>query len=154
AQYLLAKPRAVAGDVAARAPRRVGPQFTGGMTALLYAAREGHMDTVRALVEGGANVNIVSADKFSPMVEAVTNAHFDVAMYLLDHGADPNLATTSGMTALYAAVETQWAPRAWFPQPSPEQEKTTHLQLMKALLDHHADPNIAITERIWFRSYT
>ena len=62
-----AKPKRGAGDVAARAPRRVGPEFTGGMTALLYAAREGHMDAVRALVEGSANrQRAVSADKFTP----------------------------------------------------------------------------------------
>jgi ankyrin repeat protein len=154
AELLLAKPRAVAGDVAARAPRRVGPEFTGGMTALLYAAREGHMDTVRALAEGGANVNVQSADKFSPLVEAITNAHFDVAIYLLEHGADPNLVTVSGMTALYAAIDSQWAPHAWFPQPATDQEKTSYLQLMKALLDKGANVNAAINERIWFRSYT
>ncbi|HKE29273.1 MAG TPA: ankyrin repeat domain-containing protein [Bryobacteraceae bacterium] len=154
AEFLLAKPRAVAGDVAARAPRRVGPDFTGGMTALLYAAREGHMDTVRALVDGGANLNILSADKFSPLVEAIVNAHFDVAMYLLDRGADPNLATVSGMTALYAVIDTQWAPHAWFPQPATDQEKTPYLQLMKALLEKGANPNAAISARIWFRSYT
>lgn len=154
AAYLLAKPRAVAGDVAARAPRRVGPEFTGGMNALLYAAREGHMDTVRILVESGANVNVVSADKFSPLVEAITNAHFDLAMYLLQHGANPNLATLSGMTALYAVIDSQWAPHVWFPQPPTDQEKTSHLQLMKVLLDKGANVNAAITERIWFRSYT
>jgi len=154
AAYLLAKPRAVAGDVAARAPRRVGPEFTGGMNALLYAAREGHMDSVRVLVDGGANLNVVSGDKFSPLVEAIANAHFDVAMYLLQHGADPNLATVSGMTALYATVDSQWAPHVWFPQPPTDQEKTSHLQLMKALIDKGANVNAAITERIWFRSYT
>jgi ankyrin repeat protein len=154
AEYLLAKPRAVAGDVAARAPRRVGPEFTGGMSALLYAAREGHMDTVRVLVEGGANLNAVSADKFSPLVEAITNAHFDLAMYLLQHGADPNLATVTGLTALYAVVDSQWAPHVWFPQPATDQEKTSHLELMKALLDKGANVNAAISERIWFRSYT
>jgi uncharacterized protein len=154
AAYLLAKPRTVAGDVAARAPRRIGPEFTGGMNALLYAAREGHMDTVRVLVDAGANVNVASADKFSPLVEAITNAHFDVAIYLLQHGADPNLATVSGMTALYAVVDSQWAPHVWFPQPPTDQEKTSYLQLMKALLDKGANVNAAITERIWFRSYT
>ena len=154
AELLLAKPRAAAGDVAARAPRRVGPEFTGGMNALLYAAREGHMETVRLLVEGGANVNVQSADKFSPLVEAIVNAHFDLAMYLLEHGADPNLATVSGMTALYAVVDSQWAPHAWFPQPATDQEKTSHLQLMKALIDKGANVNAAINERIWFRSYT
>ena len=51
------KPAPRAGDVAARAPRSVGPEVMGGMTALLYAAREGHMDAARALVEAGADVN-------------------------------------------------------------------------------------------------
>jgi ankyrin repeat protein len=58
------------------------------------------------------------------------------------------------MTALYAVVDSKWAPHAWFPQPSTEQEKTGHLDLMKALLAKGADSNAAITERIWFRSYT
>jgi len=154
AEMRLAKPRAVAGDVAARAPRRVGPEFSGGMTALLYAAREGHMDSVRALVEGHANINVQSADKFSPLLEAITNAHFDVAMYLLDHGADPNLAAVSGMAPLFAAVDSQWAPHVWFPQPATDQEKTSYLTLMKALLDKGANVNAQTSERIWFRSFT
>ena len=45
-------------------PRRQGRVFgatvMGGMTALHFAAREGHLPAVRALVEGGADVNLVS----------------------------------------------------------------------------------------------
>jgi len=154
AEFLLAKPRALAGDVAARAPRRVGPEFAGGMTALLYAAREGHMETVRALVEGGADINLASADKFTPLVEAIANGHFDVGKYLLEHGADPNPATTAGLTALYAVIDVQWAPHTWFPQPSTEQEKTGYLDLMQMLLDRGANVNAPISEKLWFRSYT
>jgi len=154
AEFLPGKPRALAGDVAARAPRRVGPEFTGGMTALLYAAREGHTEAAKALVEAGANLNQLSADKFSPLVEAAANGHFDLARYLLDHGADPNPATTSGLTALYAVIDVQWAPHAWFPQPTTEQEKTGYLDLMKALIEHGANVNAPINEKLWFRSYT
>src|SRR5439155_22985261 len=131
--FLLAKPRARAGDVAARPPRKVGPDFTGGMTALLYAAREGHIEAARALVETGADINQVSGDKFSPLVMAIVNGRLDLAKYLLDKGADPNLVTVSGLTALYATIDVQWAPHAWFPQPSTEQEKVKYLDLMKAL---------------------
>lgn len=154
AEYLVAKPKARAGDVAFRAPRRVGPEFTGGMTALLYAAREGHMDAVRALVEGGANINELSGDKFSPMVMAITNGHLDMAMYLLQHGADPKPATVSGITALYGVIDVQWAPHAWFPQPSTEQEKVGYLDLMKALIEKGADVNAPIADKVWFRSFT
>ncbi len=158
AEYLVAKPRAKAGDVAARPPRKVGADFMGGMTALLYAAREGHMESVKALVEGSkprADVNEVSAgDKFSPMVIAITNGHLTLAKYLLDHGADPNLTTVSGLTALYATIDVQWAPKAWFPQPTTDQEKVGYLELMRALLDRGANVNAQVGEKLWFRSFT
>ena len=66
---------------------------------------------------------------------AIINGHLDLAKYLLDHGADPNLATVAGLTALYATIDVQWAPHAWFPQPNTDQEKISYLDLMKALLD-------------------
>jgi ankyrin repeat protein len=153
-EYRLAKPSARAGDVANRPPRKVGPDFMGGMTALLYAAREGHLDAVRALVEAGVDVNQVNGDKLSPLVTAIMNGHLDLAKYLLDHRADPNLVGLSGLTALYATIDVQWVPKTWFPQPSVEQEKVTYLDLMKALLDHGANVNAPIGEKLWFRSFT
>jgi len=121
AEYKLGKARPRAGDVAARGPRKVGADFMGGMTALLYAAREGNFQAAQALVETGANVNEVNGDKFSPLVLAIMNGHLDLGKYLLDHGADPNLISESGVSALYSAVDVQWAPKTWFPQPSTEQ---------------------------------
>jgi ankyrin repeat protein len=150
----LAKPKARATDVATRAPRRVGPEMIGGMTALHYAAREGHLEAVRALVEAGVDLNLVNGDKFTPLVMAITNGHFELAKYLLDHGADPKPASLSGMTALYAAIDVQWAPKAWFPQPSTEQEKVSYLDLMKALLEKGAPVDSPINEKPWFRSFT
>lgn len=144
-----------AGDIGNRPPRKSGPDFMGGMTALLYAAREGYLETARALVESGANVNEVSGgEKMSPMVEAIINGHLDVAKYLLDHGADPKLATMDGLTALYAAVDVQWVPKTWFPQPTTNQEKVGYLDLMSALIDHGADLNAQTSDKVWFRSFT
>jgi ankyrin repeat protein len=154
AQFLLGKTRPRAGDIAGRAPRRVGPEKTGGMTALLFAAREGHMETARALVEGGVDVNQMSADGFSPLVMAIANGHLELAKFLLDKGADPNKVSVSGLTALYAVIDVQWAPHAWFPQPSTEQEKVGYLDLMKDLIEHGANVNAPVGEKLWFRSYT
>ncbi len=155
AEYRLAKAKARAGDVAARAPRKVGADFQGGMTALMYAAREGHMEAAKALVEGKADLNQVSqGDKMTPLVEAISNGHLTLAKYFLDHGADPNLASLSGLTPLYATIDVQWAPKAWFPQPSTDQEKVGYLELMKALLDKGASVNAEVGEKLWFRSFT
>lgn len=155
AEFRLAKAKARAGDVAARPPRKVGADFQGGMTALLYAAREGHMEAAKALVESHADLNQISqGDKMTPIVTAIVNGHLTLAKYFLDHGADPNLASLSGLTPLYATIDVQWAPKVWFPQPSTDQEKVTYLELMKALLDKGAKVDAAVGEKLWFRSFT
>jgi ankyrin repeat protein len=150
-----------AGDPAANggrgqfAPRQVGPSYMGGMTALLYAARDGQLDAARELVAAGADVNQVSTgDKISPMVMAIVNGHLDLAKMLLDRGADPNIVSEAGLTALYTTIDVQWAPHAWFPQPITDQEQVTYLDLMKALLAHGADVNAKLGKKIWFRSFT
>ena len=40
------------------------------------------------------------------------------------------------------------------PNPITGQEKTTHLELMRALLDKGADPNLRLAKKLWFRSLT
>ena len=127
----------------------------GGLTALLFAARQGAMETTRALVDGGADVNQVSpGDKTSPLLIATINGYFDLAMYLLDRGADPRLASMSGATPLYAAPNVYWAPKAAYPQPRAHlQQRNTYLDLMKALLARGADPDVRVNRKIWFTSY-
>jgi ankyrin repeat protein len=138
--------------VASVGPREVGATVIGGMSALLFAARDGQMDAVRELVEGGANINEVSqSDRTSPITMAIINGHLDLAKYLLDHGAAPNLANAAGLTPLYATIDVQWAPHVWFPQPDTTQQAVSYLNLMKALLAHGANPNARLGKKLWFR---
>ncbi len=111
--------------------------YQGGITPLLMAARQGHREAVQLLLDAGAPINQVSGgDKTSPLLIAIINGHFDLAKYLLDKGADPNLASDNGAAPLYAALNVQWAPKALYPQPRAyQQQKLTHLDLMKALID-------------------
>lgn len=137
---------------AALAGRRASPTVSGGLTALLLAARDGQLDAVRALVEVGADVNQQSAgDKTNPITMAIINGHFEVAKFLLDHGADPNIANQDGLTPLYATVDAQWAPLGGGPLPVTGHDKVGYLELMQALLDHGADPDLRLRKKLWFR---
>ena len=123
----------------------------GGMTALLFAARDGHLDAVRALVEGGANVDqVAGGEGSSPMVIAIANGHYTVAKYLLDSGADPNVANIDGLTSLYATINMRFAPVSWAPNPRTDQEEVDALGLLEALLDAGASPDARIVRGLWF----
>ncbi len=128
----------------------------GGMTPLLLAAREGYVDAVKALLKAGANVNQVSGgDKTSPLLIATINGHFDLAMFLLEQGANPQTASDNNATPLYAALNVEWAPKALYPQPRAQvNQKATYLELMKALLDKGAEPNIRLNKKVWYSGYS
>jgi ankyrin repeat protein len=127
----------------------------GGLTALHFAARQGSAAAAKALVEGGANVNLPSpGDKATPLLVALINGHFDLAAMLLEGGADPNLASDAGVSPLYATLNVQWAPIAAYPQPRAHlQQARTYLDVMKLLLDRGADPNARVYRKVWFSGY-
>ena len=123
----------------------------GGMTALLFAARDGHLEAVRALVESGTNIDqVAGGDGSSPMVIAIANGHYTLAKYLLDAGADPNVANIDGLAPTYATINMRFAPVSWAPNPRTDQEEVDAVELLAALLDAGADPNARIARRLWF----
>jgi ankyrin repeat protein len=128
----------------------------GGLTPLLFAVRQGYMESTTALLKAGADVNLVSAgDKTSPLVMAVINGHFDLAQQLLDQGANPNLASMNGVTPLYGVLNVEWAPKALYPQPRAHmQQKTSYLDLMKTLIDKGADVNARLKMKVWYSGYS
>ncbi len=140
-------------------PEEINPPVStkGGMTALLHAARQGHVEAAEALLKGGADINKTNAgDGTSALLTAIINGEFDMAMTLIKHGADPNLAAkNNGVTPLWAAANAPWQPRTRFPQPQQmERQKATYLEVMQALLDKGADVNHRITSHPWYLVYT
>jgi uncharacterized protein len=127
----------------------------GGLTPLLFAARQGYIDAAKTLLASGADVNQVSqGDKTGPLLMATINGHFDLATHLLEQGANPNLTADNGVAPLYAALNVQWAPKALYPQPRAYAQQTaSHVDLMKALLDKGADPNARLKKKVWYSGY-
>jgi|KBSMisStaDraftv2_1062788.scaffolds.fasta_scaffold88059_3 ankyrin repeat protein len=89
----------------------------------------GSIDVVKALIEGGADVNapgdhpkIIS--RLRPIHCAVFHGNLAAAKLLLENGADPNVPTDDGNTALKWAAENLDIP------------------MIAALLDAGADPEI------------
>jgi len=112
----------------------------GGLTALLFAARQGELDTVRALVEAGADPNLPDPEGVTPMLMAATNYHFDVVAWLLEHGGDPNRWDWRGRTPLYAAVDLNTLPHGGRPE-LPSLDRVSSLELIDRLLRAGANPN-------------
>jgi uncharacterized protein len=127
----------------------------GGLTPLLFAAREGNMETVKLLLAAGAPVGQESqGDHTPPMLMAAINGHFDIAKLLLEKGASPNQMSDAGATPLYATINVQYAAKSLYPQPTAQkQQKTTYLELMEALLKLGADPNARLSKHLWYMSY-
>jgi len=127
----------------------------GGLTPLLFAVREGQMAAVRLLLDAGAKVDHVSeGDHTSPLLMAVVNGRFDMAAFLMSKGANVKLASDAGATPLYAVINTQWAPKSLYPQPTAQlQQQTTHLELMESMLKAGADPNVRLSKHLWYMSY-
>src|SRR5262245_41302386 len=132
---------------------RGGGNPKGGLTPLMYAARQGNFEAVQSLVNNGANLNALSGDKSTALLLATINGHFDIAKFLVDRGADVNLASMDGAMPLYAVVNTQWARKSFYPQPSTKYEKTPYLELMKVMLEHGADPNVRLTKELWYSEF-
>ncbi len=52
------------------------PIARGGLTALLFAARQGEMDTTRALLDAKADINAVDSDGNNALTLAILNNHY------------------------------------------------------------------------------
>jgi ankyrin repeat protein len=124
----------------------------GGLTPLLYAAREGSLESARVLANAGANLNLTEPDGITPLIMAIINAHYDLAGFLLESGANPNVADKWGRTALYAAIDmNSLQPSATRPAPKTF-DTLIGLDVARLALKRGASPNPQLLEALPGRS--
>jgi ankyrin repeat protein len=117
------------------ADRGVVTMDLGGFTPLLFAAREGDLESGKILLTAGASANEEAANGASALVVAAHSGQGAFAALLLERGADPN-AAKAGYTALHAAV------------------LRGDLDTVKALLARGANPNAALAKGTPARYYS
>jgi len=111
----------------------------GGLTALTFAAREGDLDSAKHLLDAGANINQTTEYGWTPLLTATNNRHYRLGAFLISRGADANLANKGGWTPLYLATDNRNIEGGDYPVPKPDMD---HLEYLRLLLDHGADPNL------------
>jgi ankyrin repeat protein len=116
----------------------------GGLTALMFAARQGSIATADRLLAAGADINASEPQYgFTALQTAIFNGHYALAVRLAGKGADVNDGS------LYTAIETRnLAAYSNRPNPPDVDEGVGSLDLITALLTHGADPNRPYVKRI------
>jgi uncharacterized protein len=121
----------------------------GGLTPLIFAAREGDLESAKLLVEAGAPINQVTEYGWTPLLTAVNNRNYQLAKYLLEKGADPSIANKGGWTPLYLATDNRNIEGGDYPVPKGDMD---HLDIIKLLLEKGADPNKKVKDNTLTRT--
>ncbi|HTC52919.1 MAG TPA: ankyrin repeat domain-containing protein [Steroidobacteraceae bacterium] len=115
----------------------------GGLTPLLFAAREGCAACAAELIKAHADVELTDPEGITPLVMSILNAQFDTAAVLIKAGADVNTWDMWGRAALYSAVDYNTTPRGGRPD-RPSSDQTTALQVIAMLLKRGANPDMQL----------
>ena len=115
----------------------------GGMTPLLYAAREGCTECVRFLIESGADLNKADPEAVTPLSMATINAKWDSAKLLIEAGAWLDKWDYYGRFPLYGAVDFNTIPHGGRPDRL-SSDITTPLEIIAMILQKGGNPNLQL----------
>ncbi len=124
---------------------RAKSEDTGGLTPLLYAARDNCMACVNVLIAHHVDINLPDPDGFAPVTIAILNSNWDIAKRLILAGSDVNQWDIYGQGPLYAAIDKG---NAAFGRNAidPPNQATEH-EIVSLLLDRGANPNMQLFYR-------
>ncbi len=117
---------------------RPAPKDGGGLTPLVYAVRSNDLDSVKALLAAGADINQVTGYGWSPLLVATQNRYYKLGAYLIERGADVNLANKGAWTPLYLATDNRNIEGGDYPVRKGDMD---HLDFIKLLIDKGANVN-------------
>lgn len=123
-------------------PRPAAAREAGGLTALVFAAREGDLATAELLLDAGADVNQTTEFGFTPLLTATQNRHYALGKFFLEHGADPNIRNKGGWSPLYIATDNRNIEGGDYPTRKPDMD---HLDYIRLLLAAGADVDARMT---------
>ncbi len=115
------------------------PELWGGLTPLIFAAREGDIESARLLLDHGADVNQQSEGGWTALLTAVQNRYYRLAAMLLERGADPNIQNGGGWSPLYIATDNRNIEAGDYPTRQPDMD---HFELIELLVAHGANVNV------------
>ena len=115
----------------------------GGLTPLLFAAREGCAPCAAELLKAHADIELADPEGITPLIMAIQNAQFDTAAVLIRAGANVNTWDMWGRAPLYCAVDYNTTPRGGRPD-RPSSDRTTALEIIDMLLKGGANPDMQL----------
>ncbi len=121
---------------------------TGGLTPLMYAAREDCLECVEVLLKHHVDVDKPDPDGVAPVMFAIMNDNWDIAARLIQAGCDVNQWDIYGRGPLFTAIESNVdaaGSRAGGPLDPPN--KTTGMEVVHMLLDRGANTNMQLFMR-------
>ena len=116
-----------AGRLSSGDTRSIDAYSKDGFTALHFACFLAQPEAVRLLIESGAAVDVVAANRTQvmPLHSAASARNLEAARLLLEHGAPVNARQQAGWVPIHAAAQNGDRP------------------MVELLLKHHADSKLA-----------
>ena len=122
--------------------RRQAPNDGGGLTPLIYAARANDLESVKVLLDAGADINQTTGYGWSPLLVATQNRYYKLGAYLLERGAIPTSPTRAdGFRS--TPTDNRNIENGDYPVRKGDMD---HLEFIKLLLDKGANVNARVKD--------